>query len=98
MYTLPGRIPMIDVIHRAMKLWDAGESAQINAYFHEHGLQENALFNAVVQALIETSPQGNSERSLLETLINYEPGKPVSGVSSSGQSDLDVVQLRLPLD
>ena len=93
-----GRIPMIDMIHRAMKLWDAGESAQINAYFHEHGLQENALFKAVVQALIETSPQGNSERSLLETLINYEPGKPVSGVSSSGQSDLDVVQLRLPLD
>ena len=93
-----GRIPMIDVIHRVMKLWDAGESAHINAYFHEHGLQENALFKAVVQALIETSPQGNSERSLLETLINYEPGKPVSGVSSSGQSDIDVAQLRLPLD
>ena len=92
-----GRIPMIDMIHRAMRLWDAGERAQINAYFHEHGLQENALFKAVVQALIETSPQGNSERSLLETLINYEPGEPVSGVSSSGRSDPDVVQLQLPL-
>ncbi|RKU19963.1 hypothetical protein C6500_09685 [Candidatus Poribacteria bacterium] len=81
-----GRIPMIDVIHRAMKLWDAGESAHINAYFHEHGLQENTLFKAVVQALIETSPQGNSERSLLETLINYEPGEPVSGISFPRQS------------
>ena len=81
-----GRIPMIDMIHRVMKLWDAGESAQINAYFHEQGLQENALFKAVVQALIETSPQGNSERSLLETLINYEPGELVGGVSSSRQS------------
>ncbi len=81
-----GRIPMIDMIHRIMILWNAGESAHINAYFHEHGLQENPLFKAVVQALIETSPQGASERSLLETLINYEPGEPGSGVSSRGQS------------
>ena len=81
-----GRIPMIDMIHRVMKFWDAGEREQINAYFHEHGLQENSLFKAIVQALIETSPQGNSERSLLETLINYEPGEVVSGVSFPGQS------------
>ena len=81
-----GRIPMIDMVHRSMKLWDAGESAHINAYFHEHGLQENSLFKAVVQALIETSPQRNSERSLLETLINYEPGEVVSGVSFPRQS------------
>lgn len=85
------------MIHRVMKLWSAGESAQINAYFHEHGLQENPLFKAVVQALIETSPQDSDERSLLETLINYEPGEPISGVSSSGQSNPDEVQLRLPL-
>ena len=94
---ISGRIPMIDMIHRIMRLWDAGEREQINAYFHEHGLQENALFKAVVQALIETSPHGSSERSLMETLINYEPGEPVSGVSSPGRSDSDVVQLRLPL-
>ena len=90
-----GRIPMIDMIHRIMKLWDAGESAQINAYFHEHGLQENSLFKAVVQALIETNSHGSSERSLLETLINYEPGEPISGVSSSGRSEPVAVQLPL---
>ena len=75
-----GRIPMIDMIHRVMKLWQESDSAHINAYFHEHGLQENPLFKAVVQALIETSPQGSSDRSLLETLINYEPGE-FSGTS-----------------
>ncbi|MYG08283.1 DUF1156 domain-containing protein [Candidatus Poribacteria bacterium] len=91
-----GRIPMIDMIHRVMKLWNESDSAHINAYFHEHGLQENPLFKAVVQALIETSPQGSSDRSLMETLINYEPGEPISGVSSSGGSDSDEVQLRLP--
>lgn len=75
-----GRIPMIDMIHRVMKLWQESDSAHINAYFHEHGLQENPLFKAVVQALIEKSPQGSSDRSLLETLINYEPGE-FSGTS-----------------
>ncbi|MDE0636959.1 MAG: DUF1156 domain-containing protein [Candidatus Poribacteria bacterium] len=92
-----GRIPMIDMIHRIMNLWNEGESAQINAYFHEHGLQENTLFKAVVQALIETNFQGSDERSLLETLINYEPGELVSTVPSSGKSDTGVVQLQLPL-
>ena len=77
-----GRTPMIDMIHKVMKLWDAGEREQINAYFHEHGLQENPLFKAVVQALIETSPQGSSDGSLLEALINYEPGE-FSGIASS---------------
>ena len=91
-----GRIPMIDMIHRIMRLWGEGEREQINAYFYEHGLQENPLFKAVVQALIETSPQG-AERSLLETLISYEPGEPGGGVSSSGRSDPDGVQPELPL-
>ena len=92
-----GRIPMIDMIHRVMKLWDANESAHINAYFHEHGLQENPLFKAVVQALIETSPQGSSERSLLETLINYEPDESVSGVSFPNQSTRNS-ELQLTMD
>ncbi len=90
-----GRIPMIDMIHRIMKFWDEGERSLINAYFHEHGLQENSLFRAVVQALIETNSQGSSERSLLETLINYEPGEPISGISSSGRSEPVAVQLPL---
>ena len=81
-----GRIPMIDMVHRSMKLWIENESAYLNAYFHEYGLQESPLFKAVVQALIETSPQGNSERSLLEALISYEPGEPVGGISFPGQS------------
>ena len=92
-----GRTPMIDMIHRVMKLWDANESAHINAYFHEHGLQENPLFKAVVQALIETSPPSSSERSLLETLINYEPGESVSGVSFPNQSTRET-QRQLTMD
>ena len=92
-----GRVPMIDMIHRIMNLWNEGEGAQINTYFHEHGLQENALFKSVIQALIETNSQGSTERSLLETLSNYEPGELVSTVTNSSKSDTDGVQLTLPL-
>ena len=68
-----GELPMIDKIHRVMNLWAQGNRAVLDAYLHEQGLGENELFKAVVQALIETS-QDAKERSLLETLVGYEPG------------------------
>lgn len=69
-----GELPMIDQIHRVMNLWEQGDRALLDAYFHEQGLGENELFKAVVQAVIETS-QDAKERSLLETLMGYEPGE-----------------------
>ena len=81
-----GGLPVIDTVHRVLKLWEAGDSAQLNAYLAEHGLRENALFKAVIQALIETSPPGSKERSLLETIINYQSSPSVNegGASASG--------------
>ena len=66
-----GGLPMIDMIHRIMNLWEAGDSAEINSYLTEHGLRENPLFRSVVQALIEMSPHGSNERSLLEAIISH---------------------------
>ena len=68
-----GEPPIIDMIHRIMNLWEAGERAQINAYLTKHGLRENNQFRSVIQALIEMSSQGSDERSLLEKIINYKP-------------------------
>ena len=65
-----GGLPMIDMLHRIMNLWAAGDKTEINIYLTEHGLRENSLFKPIVQALIEMSPQGSHERSLLETIIN----------------------------
>ena len=81
-----GGLPMIDMLHRILNLWEASEGTQLNAYLTEHGLRENALFKAVIQALIETSPPGSSERSLLETIINYQSSPSVNegGSSASG--------------
>ena len=68
-----GGLPMIDMIHRIMNLWDAGAQAEISGYLTEHGLRDDPLFRSVVQALIEMSPQGSDERSRLEAIINYNP-------------------------
>ena len=65
-----GGLPMIDMVHRIMNLWAAGDKEEINIYLTEHGLRENSLFKPIVQAPIEMSPQGSHERSLLETIIN----------------------------
>ena len=68
-----GGLPMIDMLHRIMNLWKAGDKTLISIYLTEHGLRENNLFKSVVQALIEISPQSSDERSLLEAIINYNP-------------------------
>ena len=68
-----GGLPVIDMLHRIMNLWKAGDKTQIGAYLTEHGLREDALFKSVVQALIEMSPQGSEERSRLEAIISYNP-------------------------
>ena len=70
---ISGVLPMIDMIHRIMNLWDAGDTAKINSYLTEHGLRENPLFRSVVQALIEMSPHDSNDRSLLEAIISYSP-------------------------
>ena len=68
-----GGLPMIDMLHKIMNLWKAGDRMPISTYITEHGLRENKLFRSVVQALVEMSPQGSDERALLETIINYNP-------------------------
>ena len=68
-----GGLPVIDMLHRIMNLWKAGDQTLISAYLTEHGLRENDLFKFVVQALIEMNPQGSDERALLEAIINYNP-------------------------
>ena len=74
-----GGLPVIDMLHRIMNLWKAGDQNLISTYLTEHGLRENNLFKSVVQALIEMSPQGSDERSLLETIINYTPNLSAEG-------------------
>ena len=63
--------PLIDQVHRLMHLWRAGDQVRVNNYLDERGLQRNALFNQLLQALIELSAVGSDERATLESISNH---------------------------
>ena len=64
-------VPVIDQVHKLMHLWHAGDLVKVNDYLDTHGLQRNALFNQILQALIELADASSDERSLLESLSNH---------------------------
>ncbi len=63
--------PMIDQVHKLMHLWKAGDVAKVDGYLDDHGLRREVIFQQLVQALIELSPAGSDERSLLESISNH---------------------------
>ena len=63
--------PLIDQVHRLMHLWRAGDQVKVDEYLDDRGLLRNALFNRILQALIELADAGSDERSLLEALSNH---------------------------
>ena len=64
-------VPLIDQVHKLMHLWRGGDQGKVNNYLDERGLQRNALFAQILQALIELAEAGTEERSLLEALSNH---------------------------
>ena len=68
-------VPLIDQVHKLMHLWRAGDQVKVDDYLDTRGLQRNALFNQILQALIELAEAGSDERSLLETLSNHLAGR-----------------------
>jgi putative DNA methylase len=76
-YEAPGGqpIPLIDRIHRLMHLWRAGDVLKVDEYLDEHSLRRHELFRRLLQSLIELSPAGSDERSLLESLSNHVGAK-----------------------
>ena len=63
--------PLIDQVHKLMQLWRGGDQSKVNGYLDERGLQRNALFAQILQALIELAEAGSEERSILEALSNH---------------------------
>ncbi len=69
---LDGRAaPLIDQIHKVMHLWRAGNVVKVNDYLDARALHRNSIFGQLLQALIELSPIGSEERSILESVSNH---------------------------
>jgi putative DNA methylase len=72
-YEAPGGkpVPLIDRVHRLMHLWRAGDLSKVDGYLDSNGLRRHELFKRLLQSLIELSPHGSEERSLMESLSNH---------------------------
>ena len=78
--------PLIDQAHKLMHLWRAGDQVKVNDYLDRRGLPRNALFNQILQALIELAEEGSEERALLESVSNHTAGR--GGVRAQRQRQL----------
>lgn len=78
-YEAPGGrpIPHIDRVHCLMHIWKAGDLSKVDEYIDANGLRRQELFKRLLQSLIELSPHGSEERSLLESLSNHIGAKGV---------------------
>lgn len=76
-YEAPGGkpVPLIDRVHRLMHLWKAGDLHKVDEYLDENGLRRHDLFRRLLQSIIELSPLGSEERSLLESISNHIQAK-----------------------
>lgn len=76
-YEAPGGkpVPLIDRVHRLMRLWKAGDLHKVDEYLDENALRRQELFKRLLQSLIELSPTDSEERSLLESLSNHIQAK-----------------------
>lgn len=67
-----GSLPMIDMLHRLMKLWAVGQLDTVAEYASRHGLgPEHETFWAMAQSLVEMSDPKTRERTLLESLVSW---------------------------
>ena len=76
-------VPLIDQVHKLMHLWRAGDQVKVDDYLDLRGLQRNALFNQILQAIIELAEAGSDERAILEALSNHAAAR--DGIQESRQ-------------
>ncbi|MDD5090741.1 MAG: DUF1156 domain-containing protein [Candidatus Wallbacteria bacterium] len=65
------QVPLIDRVHCLMHLWKSGDLSRVDEYLDDNGLRRQEMFKRLLQSLIELSPAGSEERSLMESLSNH---------------------------
>ena len=63
--------PLIDCVHRLMRLWKSGEQSRVDAYLEARGLWRHEIFARVVQAVTELAERGSEERATLESIQTH---------------------------
>ena len=60
---------MVDGMHRACHLWQAGKRDEVSALLAEHGWAHSSAFWQLCQAIAECLLEGSKEKQLLEGLL-----------------------------
>ena len=81
--------PLIDRVHRTMRLWKAGEQSRVDSWLEARGLWRHELFARVVQALIELAEAGSEERAMLESIQNHLRTKGGAAVPRTAELDFE---------
>lgn len=87
------RPTMIDVMHLACLLWDAGRRQELEAVLGETGMGASSAFWSLARALAEVLPDGERERTLLLGLTgnqeNLSAAAAKLGLPKSEQQELN---------
>ncbi|MGH7707439.1 MAG: DUF1156 domain-containing protein [Candidatus Dormibacteria bacterium] len=63
--------PLIDQIHRLMRLWKSGDVSKVDDYIAARGLSSDHRAREVIQAIIELAERATEERAILEAISNH---------------------------
>lgn len=61
--------PVIDVLHRAVLIWQDGDRRALAEYLAQHALGREDEVHTVAQALVNVLPNGDRERQMLENFL-----------------------------
>lgn len=82
-----GNPEVIDVLHRACQLWDAGRRKELEALLADTGMVNEASFWALARALAEVLPEGDRERTMLLGLTGNQDALAQAAVSEHMRSE-----------
>jgi adenine-specific DNA methylase len=79
--------PLIDVLHRAMLLWQEEQRADLVAHLLTHGfLDDGAVFWKLGQALFEVLPRDSDDWKLVNALLTERQSLRIEGKRSTAQT------------
>ncbi len=79
-------VPLIDRVHRLMRLWSEGDQRKVDEYLDASGMRRSEQFLHVVQAIVELSD--GEERTILESISNHVQNRGVQPARRTEQGRL----------
>lgn len=80
-----GLLPYIDMLHYLLIQWENGDIKKVENYVVKNNLNENHLFWAVAQSILEMLEPESKERTLFEAIISWGKSDKIQKVDKKGK-------------